>query len=220
MRGDGRKATAVIRLMGRRHAFLVAALAAGIWHAALAADAPREAVVYAQLLGTLPVDAAIAVEPRDDSDENLTLRDLMVARLTDRRQRVAADAPLLLRFSSTVVTNRDGAPTGGAGTGRGGRGGGRGLGGMAMGLATNGSGKSPGGTPAPTGAGVRHKLTAALEQRDGGKVLWKAEVTSAPGETDERSLPGRLASALVDAFGRSVDTRRVAGDGTPPANPR
>src|SRR3954470_18576709 len=117
---------------------------------AVAADEPLELRVYAQLLQALPADAAIAVEPRDDNDENLKLRDVMIARLTDRRQRVAADAPLLLRFTSTVVTNRDGAPTGGAGTGRGGRGGGRGLGGMAMGLAN--SNKAPGGASGPPGA--------------------------------------------------------------------
>lgn len=178
---------------------------------AVAADEPRDVRVYAQCLQPVPIDAAIAVEPRDDSDENLKLRDLMVARLTDRRQAAAADAPLLLRFSSTVVTNRDGAPTGGGG--RGGRGGGRGLGGMAMAMAN--SSANSGKPPAPTGAGVRHKLTAALEQRDG-TVLWKAEITTAPGEQQERGLPERLAAALVDAIGQTVDTRPPPGDGTPP----
>ena len=134
----------------------------------------------------------------------------MITHLTDRRTKVAADAPLLLRFSSKVTTNRDIASTGP--TGGGGRRGG-GLGGIAMGLAQSGSGK--GAAPPPAG-GVRHRLVATLERRDGSLVLWKAEITTALGEHDERTLPDRMAGALVDAIGKTVDTRPPPSDGTPP----
>jgi hypothetical protein len=200
--------------MGRWWTWVGVALAAALWSAALA-DEPREILVTAQLLASLPADAAIAVEPRDDSDENLALRDLMVTRLAERHSRVAADAPLLLRFSSSVLTNRDTAPTGPTG-GRG-RGGRHGGGGIPLVAGTSSGGSSPSGAR-PSG-GVRHRVTAALERRDGGQVLWKAEVTTAPGEHDERTLPGRLATALVEALGRTVDTPRSA-DGTAPAAPR
>ncbi len=175
-------------------------------------DEPRALTVNAQLLQALPADVAIAVEPRDDNDDNIKLRDLVVAHLTDRRTTVAADAPLLLRFSSRVTTNRDVADTGPTG-GRGRRGGG--VGGLAMGLAQgSGSGKGTAGPPAA--GGVRHRLSATLERRDGSQVLWKVEVTTAPGEHDERTLPDRMAAALVDAIGKTVDTRPPPSDGTPP----
>src|SRR5256885_7485082 len=133
------------RALWCRGALIGLALGGAALGGAALGDEPRELTVYAQLLQALPADTAIAVEPRDDNDDNIKLRDLVVAHLTDRRTKVAADAPLLLRFSSRVTTNRDIVDTGPTG-GRGRRGGG--MGGLAMGLAQgSGSGKGSAGPP-------------------------------------------------------------------------
>jgi hypothetical protein len=194
-------------------AALVAALA---WLASMAArtDEPRAPAVTAQLLIPLPADSAIAIAPRDDSDENLRLRDLMVARLVERRGRVAEDAPLVLRFATAVVSDRD-SPT--SGRGDGGRHGGRRNFGAAP---ITGMRNAPSGGPAgrPNGT-VLYRLAATLERRDGGQVLWKGEVTAVPAEQNERTLPAQLAAALVDHIGHTVDTRRPA-DTAPASTPR
>jgi hypothetical protein len=153
--------------------------------------------VQAQLLQPLPAERVIAIEPRDDSDENLKLRDLMAARLVEQHGSVAADAPMVLRFSTAVVSPRDAAAANGA-TGTGGRrGGGR-----------SGGGRTPP-NAAPVPANTTYRLTATLEQR-AGAVLWKAEVTARPSAQDERQLPARLAAVLIDNLGKTVDTRRPA----------
>jgi hypothetical protein len=175
------------------------------------ADDPSAPAVNAQLLSALPPGAAIAVEPRDDSDDNLQLRDLMIAHLTERHAAVAADAPLLLRFSTTVLSDRDAAAA--AGRGGGGRGGGRSL----TSALINGSRDTSGGSPpARPSGGVKHRISATLERRDGGQVLWKGDVTIT-GDQNERALPAQLAAALVDNIGRTLDTRQPA-DATPAAN--
>ncbi|MEJ0069264.1 MAG: hypothetical protein WDO24_11650 [Pseudomonadota bacterium] len=57
------------------------------------ADDSPEPTVHAQLLLPTPAELVMAIEPRDDSDANLKLRDLMTARLVERHGRVVADAP-------------------------------------------------------------------------------------------------------------------------------
>ncbi len=179
------------------------------------AQEPRALTVNAQLLFAVPADGAIAIEPRDDSDENLRLRDLMIARLRERHgavaaDTVAADAPLLLRFSTAVVSDRD--TTRATGPTGGGRRGGRGLG-----AALGGAGNPPaGGALAHPSTGVRTRVTAALERRDGGQMLWKAEVTATPGDANPRLLPAQLAAAVIDNIGRTVDTRVAAGAAAAP----
>ncbi len=153
------------------------------------AQEPRALTVNAQLLFAVPADSAIAIEPRDDSDENLRLRDLMIARLRERHgavaaDTVAADAPLLLRFSTAVVSDRD-------------------------------TTRATGPTAHPS-TGVRTRVTAALERRDGGQILWKAEVTATPGDANPRLLPAQLAAAVIDNIGRTVDTRVAAGAAAAP----
>jgi hypothetical protein len=145
----------------------------------------------------MPAERVMAIEPRDDSDENLKLRDLMAARLVEQHGTVAADAPLVLRFSTGVISGRD-TPRDGAG-GRKGRGGGGGR-------------APPNAIPANTP--VTYRLSATLERRDG-PVLWKADVTAQPGSQDDRQLPARLAATLIDNLGKTIDTRRPR---VPPAS--
>jgi hypothetical protein len=145
--------------------------------------------VNAQLLLPMPGERVMAIEPRDDTDENLKLRDLMAARLVEQHGTVAADAPLVLRFSTGIISGRD-TPRAGAG-GRSGRGGG---------------GRAPP-NAIPSNTPVTYRLSATLERRDG-PVLWKAEITAQPGSQDERQLPARVAATLIDNLGKTIDTRR------------
>jgi len=156
------------------------------------ADDAGAPVVRAQLLLPVPGDHVMAIEPRDDSDENLKLRDLMAARLAERRGRMVADAPLVLRFSIGVISGRD-TPQDST-SGRNGR---------------SGGGRAPP-NALPPDTPVTYRLSATLEQRSG-PVLWKADVTAQPSGQDERQLPARLAVILIDNIGRAVDPGRSAG---------
>jgi hypothetical protein len=169
-----------------RRILLAVALAALMLGGAQADD--DTPAVHAQLLLPLPDQRVIAIEPRDDTDDNLKLRDVMVARLVAQHGRVAADAPLVLRFSLGVISGRDTPDDGTRGSKSG-----RGSGGYAP----------PNSLPPDTP--VTYRLRATLEQRDG-PVLWKADVTARPGSQDVRQLSARLATVLIDNFGRSVDT--------------
>ena len=157
-------------------------------------------VVNALLLTPMPEDARVmAIEPRDDRAENLRLRDLMAARLAERNGRVVADAPLVLRFSTGIVSGRD-TPRDGPGNRFGHFGGGR---------------APPNAVPPETP--VTYRLSATLEQRDG-PMYWKADVTvRARDLDDEPELPARLAAALIDNIGRTVGTRLPGGASSNPA---
>ena len=179
------------------------AVLAGLVALPAQAGEPGAPTVSAQLLIALPADRTIAIEPRDDSDENLQLRDLMIARLVERHGATAADAPLLLRFSSEVVSDRGAAAPAGRGGG-GGRGGGRNFGAALIGGARN---TSSGGPATHPSGGVRYRLSATLERRDGTQVLWKADVSAPMSDENERRLPAALAAAVVDNIGRTIDTR-------------
>ena len=152
------------------------------------ADDPMTPAVRALLLLPIPGDPVIAIEPRDDSEVNLRLRDVMVAHMVERRGRVAADAPLLLRFSLSVISGRD-TPRDGPGNRFGHYGGGR---------------ASPNAIPRDTP--VSYRLSATLSQRDG-PMLWKADVTAPIGDQDDDELTVRLATILIDNIGLTVDSR-------------
>jgi len=171
-----------------RRILLLAAALAGLVLGDARADDDAAPAVHAQLLLKLPDQRVIAVEPRDDTDDNLKLRDLMVARLVAQHGRVAADAPLVLRFSFGIISGRDTPDDGSRGSK---------------------SGRSGGGYAPPNSlppdTPLTYRLRATLEQRDG-PVLWKADVSARPGGQDERQLPARLATVLIDNIGRTVDT--------------
>jgi hypothetical protein len=151
------------------------------------ADYPDPPAMRALLLLPIPSDSAIAIEPRDDSEANLKLRDLMIARLLERRGRVADEGPLVLRFSLTVISGRD-TPRDGPGNRFGHYGGGR---------------APPNAIPRDTP--VSYRLSATLQQRDG-PMLWKADVTAPIGDQDDDELTARLAAILIDNIGRTVDS--------------
>ena len=195
-------AFATVRLVDRRagaalRRVLLAAALAGLIPGGARSDDESTPAVHAQLLQPMPSERVIAIEPRDDTDDNLKLRDLMEARLVEQHGRVVADAPLVLRFSIRVVSGRD-TPRGGPG-GRSGR---------------SGGGSAPPNS-LPLDTPVTYRMSATLEQRNG-PVLWKADVTAQPNGQDERQLPARLALALIDNLGRTVDIGHPIGV---PANP-
>jgi hypothetical protein len=169
--------------------------AAALLSVARADDALTPAV-HALLLRPLPAELVLAIEPRDDTDQNLRLRDLMLARLVEQHGRVAAAAPLVLRFSVAIISGRD-TPRDGPGNRFGHFGGGR---------------APP--NAIPRDMPVSYRLSATLEHRDG-PMLWKGDVTVPIGDDDD-ALTARLAASLIDSIGRTVDGRRPVD---PPVDP-
>ena len=199
----------------RLSAFVFAPLTLG-WAGTVArADVPTEGrpLVTAQALAPLPDGVPIAVEPLDDSDANLRLRDLMARRLTGHGHPIVAGASLRLRFSAEPVSDigpRPGATTGDA-------------------ListdhqpytATN-LGYSEADrifsvpTDRPEGAiQNRYRLRATLETRDG-RTLWSGQAVGVLTERNEAHLAASLAISLADAVGWTLDGRTTVAGGAP-----
>jgi len=175
-----------------RRVLLVAALASLALGAARASNVP-EPTIDAQLLLPIPDDPRVlAIEPRDDSDENLLLRDQMAARVREQNGRVVADAPLVLRFSTGVVSGRD-TPRDGPPNRHG----------------LYGGGRAPP-NAVPVGTPVSYRVSVTLERRDG-PILWRADATLRVDDLDEAELSARLAQVLVDNIGRTIGTLRPGG---------
>jgi hypothetical protein len=197
---------------GAARALLVAGMVV-LWATAAgpAGSQAADPVVSARLLAPIPTGAAIAVEPLDDSDDNLRLRDQIAAALTGQTRAVAADGPLVLRFVGAIEADirRPGSGIRGPRAGRP----------VGRPLRDNfGAGDT---NPAADGAraarpsAVRHALRATLEQRDG-TVLWQGEASRVLVGNNEQALWRELGDALVGAFGRTVDTRVPAPGAAPP----
>ena len=181
--------------MSAMRRLLVAVALVGLALGSARADGVSQPAIAALLLLPLPEGARVmSIEPRDDSDANLRLRDLMAARVRERNGQVLADAPLVLRFSTGIISGRD-TPRDGPPNRFGRYGGGR---------------APPNALPAETP--VTYRLSATLEQRRGGPVFWRADVTARVSILDdEAELPARLAAALIDNIGRTVGTMRPGG---------
>src|SRR5271170_5510222 len=121
-------------------------------------DAP-DPVVSARLLAPIPTEAAIAIEPLDDSDDNLRLRDQIAAALTGQTRAVAADGTLVLRFTGAIEADIRRAGSGLRGP-RAGRAVGRPLRDNFSAGDTNPAGD---GARPPRPSAVRHALRATLE---------------------------------------------------------
>jgi hypothetical protein len=176
------------------------------------ADSPTgdQAQVSARTFAALPPGAAISVEPRDDTDANLRLRDLMAARLQAQGHPVVADAPLRLRFSTETLT------VVGPGVGKA----------TSDGLvasdvqpyaATNLNYSeadryfNPDNDRAAQGSiQIGYQLRATLDTRDGGKVLWTGQASGPLTDRNEQRLAAGFAATLADAVGTSLDTRVAA----------
>jgi hypothetical protein len=170
--------------------------------------------VTGQQVAPIPSSLAIAIEPRDDTDANLRLRDQMMRQLAAQRRLVAADGPLLLRFSTEAQWNV--GPRAGESSGD----------------AIVASDRAPdpattlgysdvdrlmgGQSGAPTGTlSNRYQLRATLERRDGGQLLWEGTATGSLGEGSEQRLSAELATMLIESLLRSLTAPPVPAP-TPP----
>jgi phenylpropionate dioxygenase-like ring-hydroxylating dioxygenase large terminal subunit len=86
----------------RRTLFAFMATGAALLAAAQSADAAHKAVVRAFAYHPVPADAAIAVVPWDDSDENLRIKAAFQSVLQDRGHTLDAEGELWLRFEVRV----------------------------------------------------------------------------------------------------------------------
>ena len=166
----------------------------------------EEPILSARLLAPIPQAAAIAIEPLDDSDRNLRLRDEIAAALVAQQRAVATDGALKLRFATEILS--DVRPRG-SGT--------RGprpsrpiitrplRGGLSPDLEPP---SGPAHPPRPNP--VQYRLRATLEQGDGA-VLWQGEAAGGLVGNNETALWSALAGAVVGAFGRTNDSRTPAG---------
>jgi hypothetical protein len=159
--------------------------------------------VIARSFTPIPPGLAFAVEPRDDSDTNLLLRDLIVGELAANAHLTADNGPLRLRFSTdrVVVTTlgRGYADARYAGSGAGQQE-------YPDDLSTMMS-EDPerGASPRERREGaVQFRLRASVETRDGA-VLWRGGVIVPLTLTDERRLGRLLAVTLVAGIGRTID---------------
>jgi hypothetical protein len=181
--------------------------------AAGAAD-PAAPIVTARAFAPLAPGASVSVEPRDDSDTNLQLRDLMAARLEGQLHPVVPGAALRLRFSTETVSSvgpKAGAATGEALVARDRRS-----------FSPTNLGYSEAdrflGGPVERGTGpvqTAYKLRATLETRDGAKVLWSGEASGPLSDRNEARLAATLAEALADTLGRTVETQVAIDDRAP-----
>jgi len=191
----------------RARALLAAGLALRLAGAAGPAGAePPDPVLSARLLAPIPADAAIALEPLDDSDDNLRLRDQIADALAARTRRLAADGPLVLRFAGEITADirRTGSGLRGPGAGRG-----------AGRIVRDDFAAHHVGSGDPKPSTVWHVLRATLAQRDGA-VLWQGAASRVLVGNDEPSLWRQLGDALMGAFGQTLDTRLPApGDAGP-----
>ena len=198
---------------------LAVPLTVGWLVSAARADVPTEGrpLVTAQALAPLPDGAPIAVEPLDDSDANLRLRDLMVSRLAGHGHPIVPGASLRLRFSAEPVSHfgpRPGATTGDA---------------------LVASDHQPytstnlaysevdrifsAPTDRPEGAIQNfYRVQATLETRDG-RTVWTGQATGVLTERNETRLAAGLAIALADAVGWTLDGHAGAPGSTAAPEP-
>jgi hypothetical protein len=184
------------------------------WAASPTGDQPE---VSARAFAALPAGAAVSVEPRDDTDANLRLRDLMAARLRAQGHPVLASAPYRLRFSTETLTV--------VGPGEGAAASDNLIASDRQTFAATNLNYSeadrffnPGNDRAKQGdIQVGYQLRASLDARDGGKVLWSGQASGSVGDRDEKRLAAEFAETLADLVGRDFDTHAAAAPEPAPA---
>jgi hypothetical protein len=186
----------------RRRLGCLLVLAALSAPATLQARDGDEPVVIARAFLPIPAGQAISVEPRDDSDTNLQLRDLIVRELGAQSRATAPDGPLRLRFTTdrVVATTLERGVVDA-------RYAGSGVGQQAfpddLNTAMSEDPSSGASARERREGAVQFRLRASLETRDG-KTLWRGAVLVPLTLTDERRLGGLLATKLVGEIGRQA----------------
>lgn len=174
---------------------------------AIAGHEGEAPVVTARSFTPIPPGFAFDVQPRDDSDANLRLREVLLEELAARAYPVATGGPLRLRFNTDrIVPTTDGPMPYGAGDDRS-------IydddlrGGLPHDLFGARRGRSRFGI-------VTYRLRASVETRSG-TVLWQGEATASASRSDERTLGRELATVLVAELGHTIDPKVLGGVGGP-----
>jgi len=186
---------------------------------AVRADSPTgdQPEVSARAFAALPAGAAVSVEPRDDTDANLHLRDLMAARLRAQGHPVLASAPYRLRFSTETLTV--------VGPGEGAAASDNLIASDRQTYAATNLNYSeadrffnPSNDRAARGdIQVGYQLRASLDARDSGQVLWSGQASGPVGDRDEKRLAVEFAETLADLVGRNFDTHAAPAPEAAPA---
>lgn len=184
--------------------------------AAQAADMP---MVVTRSFAPIPHGWAFDVEPRDDSDANLRLRDVLAEELRARAYLAAIGAPLRLRFTTDRVTPTTTSEQVASLGGNGSPNVGDDLPGALLLDPVGAAPRREGGPFAPPRfdhpiAVVSYRLRATVETRSG-RVLWQGEASAAASRAGEQMLGRELAAALVAEIGRTVDPKVLGGVGGP-----
>ena len=186
--------------------FLLAALMIGAPPPATAMEGTVNAVAYKPI----PAGQSMAVQPWDNSDENLKLAEEFTAILVKLGYRVSDDAPLVISFGT-----RDVLGYWSAGQrrhileleGHGGRTGGENARVRLNLYSSQGGvlnkGKEPGNV-VPS----KYMLEVILERRKGER-LWQGEATAALNRTDGFSLLRAMLPALLNHMGQTVRQKTV-----------
>jgi hypothetical protein len=181
------------------------------------ADAPGDGRprLSTNALAALPAGVPVAVEPRDDTDANLRLRDVIAARLRDQHHPVVADALYRLRFSTETISDVGPGPGAAASDAVAAH--------DVQPYAENNLNYSeadrffnPNNDRASRGdIRMSFQVRASLERRDTGEVIWIGQTNAPLAERDERRLATELADTLADAIGRTVDTASGKNEAAP-----
>ncbi len=174
-----------------------------------AAHGAEEGILNAVAYSPLPKDAAIAVRPLDNSDQNMAVKLVFERELRRRGRTVSDDAALVLTFEtsgqvgawtsagrrSVLELDAHGGRTGGENaqarlnifdSARGG-------------LLNKGRG---GRTSIVTPS--RYRLDATIDERESGRRLWKAWAVSDLGQSDGTTLARAMVPVVVGTLGRTV----------------
>jgi hypothetical protein len=168
------------------------------------------AAVYAEV----PAGAAVTVQPRDDTEANLEIKDVFEQELIARGYRIAADAPLLMTFWTSG--SYDLAQRGRRGPGLlllGAEGGTRlskadtDVEAQVKLFSSEGGGlfQNPAARPKqkPIG-GNRHRLDASLKDRASGRRIWQGQAYADVSGGDSLSISEAMVPALADSFAKTV----------------
>ncbi len=193
----------------RRYGFLLACLAA-LAGLEAAAQEIGEGLLNAVAYKPLARDASIAVQPLDNSDANMVLKEIFENELKARGYAVSDDAPLVLTFETrdtigvwsgygqrTVIELSNNPDRVGSETpmvrlhlydsSRGG-------------MLTEG--QRPGGDTRMTPS--QYRLDASIDSRSDGKRLWQAWTIADLGQRDGLSLSKAMIPVVVESVGQTV----------------
>lgn len=149
--------------------------------------------------GTLPDDASIRIDFRDDTDLNIRLRTIFEQELKAHGHRLSDSGDLILRFE-TLVEERLNADKPATVVGRGGS-----RSGAELGFEF----RLPLKKLKPEVGGRRYSLNATLGRRSE-PPIWVASAVAVAGRSDRFVVQSAMVRAMVEALGQTVPSRPIA----------